>query len=395
MLIGKFSASEADQLRKHIGSWTPTQGFGPLVQKLENGFRQSGLQEKFIEQILGHLHGFTNYGFPESHSISFAMIAYASSYLKCHYPAAFYVSLLNSQPVGFYSIHALVQTARREGLGFHPIDINRSQWDSTLEETAPGVWAIRLGFHLVSGIKEAGARRLIEKREARGLWTHLGTFLQENVAHRTDLTALATAGALQGFGIERAAAIWLTEAVPFAPLLDHELPYEFAAEDDQLRLERDFVSFSTTLGQHPAQVLRERYWAYEVPVKKLETASQLAQRRDGVIVHTFGLVLVRQAPMTAKGMEFFTMEDETGFINLVFNPQTLALYKHIAHSHAFLCVKGRLQRQGEGHSILVQQVFPRQLKDPKIISLVERTSKQAPVVQEETFTRLPPARNFH
>jgi error-prone DNA polymerase len=395
MLVGNLSASEADQLRKHISSWTPTQGFGPLVQKLEAGFRQSGLQEKFIDQLLGHLHGFTNYGFPESHSISFAMIAYASSYLKCHYPAAFYVSLLNSQPVGFYSIHALVQTARREGLALRPIDINRSDWDSTLEETEPGVWAIRLGFHLVNGIKEAGARRLMERRKAKGPWTHLGPFLQDHVAHRTDLTALAAAGALHGFGIERAAAIWLTEAVPFAPILDHELPYAFEAEDEQLRLERDFISFSTTLGQHPAQVLRERYWAYEVPVKKVETAQQLLQRRDGYTVHAFGLVLVRQAPMTAKGMEFFTMEDESGFINLVFTPQILKSYKNIAHAHAFLCIKGRLQRQGEGHSILVQQVFPRQLKDPKIISLVERTAEAQAPLHEEAFTRLPPARNFH
>jgi error-prone DNA polymerase len=395
MLVGRFSASEADQLRKHIGSWTPTQGFGPLVQKLEEGLRQSGLEEKFIEQILGHLHGFTNYGFPESHSISFAMIAYASSYLKCHYPAAFYVSLLNSQPVGFYSIHALVQAARREGLAFRPININRSDWDSTLEETAPGVWAIRFGFHLVTGIKEAGARRLIKHREAQGPWTHLGPFLQENVAHRSDLTALAAAGALDGFGIERGTAIWLAEAVPFAPLLDHELPYDFGKEDEQLRLERDFISFSTTLGQHPAQILRERYWAYELPAQKLETASQLMQRRAGVIVHAFGLVLVRQAPMTAKGMEFFTLEDETGFINLVFNPQTLALYKHIAHTHAFLCIRGKLQRQGEGHSILVQHVYPRQLKDPKVISLVERSNRQPVEIKEETFTRLPPARNFH
>lgn len=395
MLVGNFSASEADQLRKHIGSWSPTKGFGPMVKKLEEGFRKSGLQEKFITQILGHLHGFTNYGFPESHSISFAMIAYASSYLKCHHSAAFYVSLLNSQPVGFYSIHALVQTARREGLAFHPIDINRSDWDSTLEEQRPGVWAIRLGFHLVGGIKEAGARRLIEKRRSQGLWTSLGPFLQQNVTHRTDLTALAAAGALQGFGIDRAAAIWLTEAVPFAPLLDHELPYEFTVEDDQMRLERDFGSFSTTLGQHPAQLLRERFWSYELPVQKLETASQLGERRDGSTVHAFGLVLVRQAPMTAKGMEFFTMEDETGFINLVFTPQTLGLYKHIAHTHAFLCVRGRLQRQGEGHSVLVQQVYPRHVKDPKIASLLDRTGPKAPGTLEETFTRLPPARNFH
>ncbi|WP_176736263.1 error-prone DNA polymerase [Oligoflexus tunisiensis] len=395
MLVGRFSASEADQLRKHIGSWTPSRGFGPLVEKLEQGFRQSGLQEKFIEQMLGHLHGFTNYGFPESHSISFAMIAYASSYLKCHYPAAFYVSLLNSQPMGFYSIHALVQTARREGLHFRPIDINRSEWESTLEEQAPGVWAIRLGFHLVNGLQQAGARRLIERRQRQGFWNSLGPFLQENVAHRTDLTALAAAGALQGFGIDRAAAIWLTEAVPFAPLLDHELPYDFAAEDDQLRMERDFGSFSTTLGQHPALLLRERFWAYELPAEKLETAQQLTQRRDGVTVHAFGLVLVRQAPMTAKGMEFFTLEDETGFINLVFTPQTLALYKHIAHTHAFLCVRGRLQRQGEGHSILVQHVFPRQIKDPKIVSLLERTTSMPVDVAEEMFARLPPARNFH
>jgi error-prone DNA polymerase len=136
-------------------------------------------------------------------------------------------------------------------------------------------------------------------------------------------------------------------------------------------------------------------WPYEVPVRKLETASQLAEHRDGSTVHVFGLVLVRQAPMTAKGMEFFTLEDETGFINLAFTPEILTLYKNVTHTHAFLCVKGRLQRQGEGHSVLVQHVFPRQLKDPKIASLLDRSGRGFNRAPEESFARLPPARNFH
>ncbi len=397
MTVGCFSAGEADQLRRKIGSWSLHKEVGPIVKKFEDGMRRGGVEEHFITQIVGHLKGFSNYGFPESHAVSFALLAYASSFIKCHHKEAFYTALFNSQPMGFYSIHALLHSARREGIEFRPIDINRSDWDSQLEATAhAGVWAIRLGMHLVGGLSQKGAERILNIRKQQGPWTDLNQFLRQNISHKNDLTALAAANALEGFGIARAQAIWLAEAVPFAPVLDHEHPYDFGQESEQQRVERDFASFATTLGKHPSQLLREGYWTYDVAPSKLDLAVHLGQKADRSIVYVFGLVLVRQAPLTAKGMEFFTLEDETGFINLVFNPQTLALYKNIAHTQSFLCIKGRLQRTQEGHSILVQQVLERQLKDPKLTAIKDRPARSNDVTKTpETFRKLPPARNFH
>ncbi len=145
-----FTAGEANELRKKIGAWGIkdfNRDLEPLLNKLEQGMRDNGVKPEFAEQILGQMKGFAEYGFPESHAVSFSLIAYASCYLKCHYPAAFYISVLNSQPMGFYSPHALLQAARREGIELLPLSLRHSHWDHCLEKPSPeGVYAIRLGF---------------------------------------------------------------------------------------------------------------------------------------------------------------------------------------------------------------------------------------------------------
>ncbi len=404
MLVGDFTAGEADQLRKHIGSWSIKKDWGPLVQKLETGMRRNGIQEPFIKQILSYLEGFADYGFPESHAASFARLAYLSAYLKCHHQAAFYTALLNSQPVGFYSIHALVQSARRGGTPILPVDVRYSDWDSDIDSGQQPL-AIRLGLRLLRGFTRAGAEHLLEKRSQKGVqvWTDFASFLEDTRLSRSDLTALAAANALAGFGLERRSALWISEGVPFAPLLDVEDPHDFGQEDELQRLERDFESFATTLGEHPTKILRERHWSYKLPVTLISRSQNLARMADKSQVHVFGLVLVRQSPMTAKGMLFFTLEDETGYINLVFTPQKAALLQDLIQKQGFICASGRLQREAEGHSILVQKVHVPHLAEAKPIPLYPLTQAQgSPLAEEElklerppqVLQKLPPARNY-
>lgn len=407
ILAGDFSPGEADQLRKYIGSWSIQKSWGPLVQRLEQGMRRNGIKEQFIEQILGYLKGFAEYGFPESHAASFARLAYLSSYLKCHHQEAFYTALLNSQPVGFYSIHALVQSARREGTRVLPIDVRFSKWDSDLEALGVGSarsLAIRLGLRLVKGLTQKGAEQLLHARVQTGgqAWADFGRFLQASGLSRSDLTALAAADALVGFGLERRSALWIAEGVPYAPLLDQEEPFDFGRESELQRLERDFDSFATTLGEHPAKLLRERHWSYEVPASRLSLARDLLHLPPRRQVYVFGLVLVRQSPMTAKGMLFFTLEDDTGYINLVFTPEKAAAFKGIIQAQGLICASGRLQREGEGHSILVERVYLPRLDELKPIPLYPvKTSDAAEpeelrlTIQEAPLQKLPPARNYH
>lgn len=415
--VGDFSAGEADQLRKHIGAWSLNKEWGPIVEKLESGMRRNGIKEHFIRQILDHLKGFANYGFPESHATSFAILAYASAYIKCHYKEAFYTALLNSQPVGFYSIHALVQCARREGLTFLPIDVQYSDWDSRidtiLQENGEKIFRIRLGMRLVKGLSRDGAELLLSKRSIVGSWAKLRDFLEQSQLSRRDLGALAAAQALASFGLERKNALWLTEGAPLAPLLDEEEAYAFQGESELERVERDFDSFATTLGEHPAKIIRERHWAYSLASRLLSRAHDLERKADRTKVHIFGLVLVRQAPMTAKGMRFFTLEDETGYINLVFTPQTAEAFSALIHDQGFICATGRLQKEGEkrqrrkdidhshqdevfkGHSVLVEEVHRPLPADCSPIPIHEKKRARENTTKEDLVNKLPPARNYH
>ncbi|MFW7380217.1 MAG: error-prone DNA polymerase [Oligoflexus sp.] len=373
MTVGDFSPGEADQLRKQIGSWSLNKDLGPLIGKLEVGMRRHGIAEQEIQQALAYLKGFADYGFPESHAASFALLAYASAYLKRHFQAAFYTAILNSQPMGFYSIHALLRSAMREGTMVLPVSVQLSDWDSRLETyQKPGQeprLAIRLGLRLVKRLSYRGALALIKEREQRQ-WQSLEDFLREQPLHRGDLTALAAANALSDWGLDRRAAIWIAEAAPFAPLLEEDLVQDFPAEDLMSRIERDFESFGSTLACHPAQLIKEEHWVYPIPIASIPRAKDLAQLGNQRRVTVFGMVLVRQCPATAKGMIFFTMEDESGFLNLAFPPPISERYRKIINGQGFLCVSGTLQlTDGGAHSILVDTVHAPQDERPKVIPL--------------------------
>jgi len=363
--VGDFSPGEANELRKNIGTWNMKEferNLDPWLEKLQRGMKKNKIKEPFASQILGQMRGFANYGFPESHAVSFALIAYASSYLKCHYPAPFFTSILNSQPMGFYSPHALLQAAQRNGVKIHPISINDSDWDHKLEKISkpktPPVYAIRLGFRLVCGLSKTAGQKIPRHRSQEGPWPTFSAFIKTSLLFRDDFTALAAANAFQEFGLTRSEAIWQAEAVPVPPLVDIEerkINWQLGSKLSQIQ--QDFSAFKTTLETHPVRVLREENWTFPIPTSTLATAVTLSKTKRDQLVTVFGMTLIKQAPPTANGMVFVTLEDDTGFLNLVFSPDIYARYYPIVDQHPFLCVKGKLQRTNESHSILVGQVY--------------------------------------
>ncbi len=394
MEIGAFTAGEADQLRKKIGSWSLNKDLDALIQKLTTGMLKNGVEPAFAQQVVGYLQGFASYGFPESHAASFALLAYASSYMKCHFPEAFYMALLNSQPVGFYSTHALIQSARREGLPFLAPDINSSHWDSTLEKVGER-WAIRIGLHLIRGLAKQSIDDLLARRSQVGRWPTLQKFMADaDGTNRRDLSALAAADTLQGFGIDRRQALWLMESFPRAPLLDIEWPYQFAAETELEKMERDFEAYSSSLEQHPTVLIKRFAWRYAIRPDQLLSAKDLLQACAHDTIHVFGMVLIRQSPPTAKGILFITLEDDSGFINLVCKPKTIALFREILWQHSFMCVRGRLQRDQDSMSILVEQVY-RPVSDIRPIQGKEAGRDDQQQVNTGQWQHIPPVRKFH
>ena len=360
--IGNFTAGEANELRKKIGAWGIkdfNRDLEPLLNKLEQGMRDNDVKPEFAEQILGQMKGFAEYGFPESHAVSFSLIAYASCYLKCHYPAAFYISVLNSQPMGFYSPHALLQAARREGIELLPLSLRHSHWDHCLEKSSPGeAYAIRLGFRLIKGVTEAGVQQIIERRHDTGGWRSFDRFVRDCPLPRDELTALAAAGLFSEFGDARSDALWKTEAAGYRPLLDPvDDKVGWKAETRLESIQKDFRAFRTSLGRHPAEVIRNEQWPYRAAVGKFTLADRLIELPADCDVFAFGMVLVKQSPGSAKGMVFVTLEDESGFINLALTPQVYSRYYREVDQQPFLAVVGRLQRVHESHSILVKRVF--------------------------------------
>ncbi|MCP3689125.1 MAG: DNA polymerase III subunit alpha, partial [Gammaproteobacteria bacterium] len=360
--VGNFSAGEANELRKNIGAWGIKdfeRDLNPILQKLELGMQQNGIKPEFAEQILGQMKGFAEYGFPESHAVSFSLIAYASCFLKCHYPAAFYISVLNSQPMGFYSPHALLQSARREGVKLLPLDLNRSDWDHKLEKTGPQQsYAIRLGLRLINGLSNSSAELLLQIRQQRGGWQNLQEFAEDTSLPRDDMTALAATDVFKHFGCQRSDALWQAEAAPYLNSVDfQEDTIDWLPEAALERIQKDFKAFKTSLGDHPVAVIKKQQWPYLLNVDKLVLSCALINLPAATDVFVFGMVLVKQSPGSAKGMVFVTLEDEQGFLNLAFTPQVYTRFYQQVDQQPYLCVVGKLQRVNESHSILVKRVF--------------------------------------
>jgi error-prone DNA polymerase len=316
MVAAGFSAGEADQLRRSMASWRRRGGLEPFQQRLREGMRARGYAAEFAERICRQIEGFAEYGFPESHSSSFALLAYQSAWIKHHEPAAFAAALLNSQPMGFYAPAQLVQDARRHGVEARPADVQASDWDCTLEAGAGDRPALRLGLRLVKGLSEAGARRLVGARQAAP-FADVQDLLQRADLSKGELERLAAAGALAGLAGHRHLARWqalgtrrekgLTERMPVTetrPLLRPPTEGEDIVED--------YAHLGLTLGRHPLALLRGR-----LGKARYRHSRDLRRLPQGRRVRVAGLVVTRQRPATATGVVFLTLEDEHGTINVV------------------------------------------------------------------------------
>lgn len=390
MAIGNFTPGEANEIRKNIGSFSSNGKIGKWVGKLTQGMIDNGVGEEFIREVIQQIRGFASYGFPESHAASFALLAYASSYLKCHYPAAFFTALLNSQPMGFYQPDTLIKTARHCNVPVLPICINRSDWDTGLEladwQSGRAEYAMRLGFRLIKGLSETGMRQLVTQRNQLGSWRSVAEFLENSPLSRSDLTALAAANAFAVFGLKRKDTIWLAEAAPhqlpatppgypepyLPPTRVAEPAVAFVPENEMESVEADYRATGTSLGRHLARLIREQAWLYQIPAEQIVPSNRILRSQPNRFIPVFGMVQVRQSPGTARKMLFVTLEDEYGTIPLVIRPNIYARYSHLIEGQSFLCVLGRVQIDGNGYSLMVSQVFAPQLRKADIIQVEKR-----------------------
>jgi error-prone DNA polymerase len=308
-----FSAGESDHLRRSMAAWKRKGGLEHLEQRLVSGMLARGYRREFAEQIYRQILGFGEYGFPESHAASFALLVYVSAWLKCHEPAAFLAALLNSQPMGFYGPSQLVQDARRHGVEVRAVDVMISDWDCTLEGEPP---AVRLGLRLINGFSAAAAGRLVDARGARA-FSSADDLARRADLNRHELKLLASAGALHALNGNRRQAHWQVAGIEHAPPLlaeasPQEAPPSFAAPPEGEELIADYASTGLTLGRHPLALLRAH-------LKRMRcmTATELRDAPHGRPVHAAGIVTGRQRPDTASGVVFVTLEDETGNVNVV------------------------------------------------------------------------------
>ncbi|GJH04577.1 hypothetical protein CBA19C8_28490 [Paraburkholderia terrae] len=353
MLAAGFSAGEADQLRRAMAAWKRKGGLQHYHDRIVEGMLQRGYDREFAESIFAQIQGFGEYGFPESHAASFALLVYASCWLKRHEPAAFLCAMLNSQPMGFYSPSQLVQDAKRHGVGVLPVDVNVSDWDSTMEgdgRMAP----VRLGMSMIRGMREETARR-IEAARAVQRFRDVADLANRAQLDRHDLQVLAAANAMKPLAGDRRQALWeAVAAVPEKDLLratsrGEEAPALTAPTEGQ-DLIADYRSTGLTLGRHPLALLRTKLLSM-----RLMPAEALARYRDGQLARACGIVTVRQRPGTANGVMFMTLEDETGAVNVIVWQSVLERQRREALGSSLLAVYGVWQRQGDVKHLVAQR----------------------------------------
>jgi error-prone DNA polymerase len=353
--VGGFTPGEADELRRAMGAWRKRGGLDALGQRLVANMIAGGIPEPFAQQIFQQILGFGEYGFPESHAASFALLVYVSGWLKCHHPAAFAAALINSQPMGFYSPRALVGDAQRHGVEVRPICVQRSVWDCTLESGGRKP-ALRLGLRILDGFGEAEAQRLISARPPGG-FRSIADFAARAQLRRDHLQTLAEAGAFSGIEPDRRKAVWQLQGswhdLPlFAGVERREPEPHLPAETEVEALESEYRASGLSVTRHPAALARDRLRAAG---ERLPTLYEVSQLTPGRRVPALGLVSCRQRPGTASGVVFMTLEDDTGMINLVVWPTVWAAYREIARNAALIIAEGRMQKEDSAISIVVDR----------------------------------------
>jgi len=356
MVAAGFSGSEADALRRSMAAWARRGGMEHMRSRLVNGMLERGYQRSFAEQVFDQIKGFGEYGFPESHAASFALLVYVSAWLKRHHPAAFTCALLNSQPMGFYQPAQLVQDARRHGVTVLPTDIRYSNWDCKLERDVNNDPVLRLGLRMVKGLGQRAAINIVTVRDDRPFdgVQDLCTRAQLN---RRELAALAEAATLKGIAGHRHRARWEVAAVEKQPadLLqgisrqDDATAIRPASEADDLRA--DYAATGLTLGRHPVALIRGL-----LRQRKIRTAQQLLKLKHGSHTRACGLITMRQRPMTANGTIFLTLEDETGYVNVVVWQRLWERQRSVILNASLIAVDGVMESDGEVYHLIARRL---------------------------------------
>ena len=350
-----FEPSEADKLRRAMATFRKTGTIHTFREKFIDGMAENDYEREFAERCFQQIEGFGEYGFPESHAASFALLVYVSAWLKCRYPAVFAAALLNSQPMGFYAPAQIIRDAREHGIEVRPVDVNYSEWDCTLETGggAPdgpgGGYALRLGFRQVKGVAEVDAEWLVAAR-GNGYRDPLSIWRRASIAAPT-LEKLARADAFASMGMPRRDALWaikpLRRTMSPLPLFAAAGAAELGEEPDVLlprmtvgeEVVEDYANLRLTLRSHPLRLLRHR-------LRQTTSSGRLVDTKDGAKLSVAGLVLVRQRPGTAKGVIFVTLEDETGVANIIVWPKVLEEHRRVVLTARLMRVTGTLQREG-------------------------------------------------
>jgi len=353
-----FTPGEADQLRRSMAAWKRKGTINKYRDKFRTGLLANGFPPEFAEQIYEQIKGFGEYGFPESHAASFALLAYVSAWLKRWYPAAFTASIINSLPMGFYEPAQLIYDARNHGVGIRAIDVNHSEWDCTLEPDAahpltpdpspPEYWGrgeeIRLGFRLIKGLSAAIAERITAARKEAPFRSILDVSRRAHVS-KALLARLAAADAFGSLGLDRRAALWKALAI------GEDLPLFACLEDDETeapslpplsagqQVSADYHTTGFSLKAHPLGLIRA-----DLDQLNVLSAVQLAEAKDKSTVRVAGIVLVRQSPPTAKGTVFLSLEDETGLINIIIWRRTWERFRKVAKDAVALYIEGKVER---------------------------------------------------
>lgn len=365
MLAADFTAGEADRLRRAMAAWKRKGGLEPFYDRLVGRMVEKGYDRDYAESIFKQIQGFGEYGFPESHAAGFALLAYDSSWIKCHHPDAFLCGLLNSQPMGFYAPAQLVRDAREHGVTVLPVDVRVSVWDCVLEGVAPPAAVsdhaplvpVRLGLNRISGLSAEAGKRIVEARDEAPFAS------TEDLARRASLNAhelrvMAEADALLGLAGNRHQAAWSVAGIDTRPpemLRDtrvQEAAAELEAPNEVETTLADYRSLGLTLKRHPLSLLRE-----ELSRFKVQPAEVLRTYPSGRLARASGLVTHRQRPETAKGTIFVTLEDETGAVNVIVWPAVAEAQRRPLLASTLLTVYGRWQcEEGVMHLVALKLV---------------------------------------
>jgi error-prone DNA polymerase len=376
MTVANFTGAEAEELRRAVGMRRSMQRMKDLEGRLRAGMTRNGIGPAAQDNIVQGISSFAMYGFPESHAASFALIAYASAYLKVHYLGAFTCGLLNNQPMGFYSAAVLIKDAQRHGLRVRPMDVQRSEWLCTLEPESDGSLSLRIGFNYAKGLRRSSANEIVATRNLDVLFDSVDDLAQRVPAlNRKELVALARIGALNSLGeVEhRRDAIWQVEQAgrPVGPLLrdvDSALtgthtptPLQQMTTDE--RLAADYLGTGLTTGPHPLAYHRE-----SLRHEGILSAEKLMPQYNNQSVRIAGCVIARQRPGTAKGFVFLSLEDETGIANVILEPDTFEQNRVTVTRNRFLLIEGILQNQDGVIHVKAQQITPLNISNVEIRS---------------------------